>query len=95
MKKEETVTVFNAAFSGVFVGSWSAKPATNEPAGIATIPYGLSATNDLVFSLGINSPFVPGFPTEELPPPEQDTDATDADNNKRNILFMLIFIIKP
>ena len=52
-------------------------------------------TNDLVFSLGINSPFVPGFPTEELPPPEQDTDATDADNNNRNILFMLIFIIKP
>ncbi|WP_375139311.1 hypothetical protein [Marnyiella aurantia] len=61
-----------------------------------TIPYGLCATKLLDLSFGINSPFVPGLPAE-LPPPEQDTvaDTADADNNKRNILFMLIFIIKP
>ena len=50
--------------------------------------------NVLAFFAGINSPFVfaPGLPADLPPPFEQDT-TTDADNNIRNILFILYYEI--
>ena len=89
IKKEETVTVLRGAFSGVPEKSTSASPITKDPPGIATIPYGLCATNELLLSLGTNSPLESGFP-ELVFPLEQET-TKDAASITRNILFIIKF----
>ena len=90
IKNEETVTVFKGAFSGVAVKSASPCPITNEPPGMATIPYGLLASKDFLLSFGTNSPLVSGVPVFPLPPPLEHETTKDAASIKRNILFIIL-----